>query len=97
MMALRGINRACRKGGLKLNQLDRFDLKRVARLSSRRSVGRTAVTRRRRGAWVKGPKTVNHPHQLGLGELQSMASTRLRSEVGGQIGLTRNGAAVWRP
>jgi hypothetical protein len=28
----------------------------------------------RRGAGVKGPKTVNHPHQVGLGELLSMAS-----------------------
>jgi hypothetical protein len=27
-----------------------------------------AVIRRRRGAWVKGPKTVNHPHQVGLGD-----------------------------
>jgi hypothetical protein len=39
--------------------------------------------------WVKGPKTVNHLHQVGLGELLSMASTRLRGEVGGPIGLTR--------
>jgi hypothetical protein len=39
--------------------------------------------------WVKGPKTVNHPHQVGLGELLSMASTRLRGEVGGPIGLTK--------
>jgi hypothetical protein len=30
-----------------------------------------AVIRRRRGAWVKGPKTVNHPHQVGVGELLS--------------------------
>jgi hypothetical protein len=49
----------------------------------------TAVIRRRCGAWVKGPKTINHPHQVGLGELLSMASTRLRGEVGGPIGLTR--------
>lgn len=49
------------------------------------------------GAWGKGPKTVNHPHQVGLGELLSMASTRLQGEVGGPIGLTRDGAAVWRP
>ena len=28
----------------------------------------------RRGAGVKGPKTVNHPHQVGLGQLLSMAS-----------------------
>ena len=49
------------------------------------------------GAWVKGPKAVNHPHQVGLRELLSMASTRLRGEVGGRIGLTRDGAAVWRP
>jgi hypothetical protein len=41
------------------------------------------IIRRRRGASVKGPKTVNHPHQVGLGELLSMASTRLRGEVGG--------------
>jgi hypothetical protein len=44
---------------------------------------------KRRGAGVKGPKTVNHPHQVGLGELLSMASTRLLGEVGGPIGLTR--------
>jgi len=50
---------------------------------------RIAVIRRRRGTWVKGPKTVNHPHQVGLGELLSMASTRLRGEVGGPIGLTK--------
>jgi hypothetical protein len=37
--------------------------------------------------WLKGPKTVNHPHQVGLGELLSMASTRLRNEVGGPIGV----------
>jgi hypothetical protein len=37
----------------------------------------------------KDPKTVNHPHQVGLGELLSMASTRLRGEVGGPIGLTK--------
>ena len=30
-----------------------------------------AVIRRRLGAWIKGPKTVNHPHQVGLGELLS--------------------------
>jgi hypothetical protein len=48
-----------------------------------------AAIRRRRGTWVKGPKTVNHPHQVGLGELLSMASTRLRGEVGGPIGLTK--------
>jgi hypothetical protein len=36
-----------------------------------RSSAQTAVIRRRRGAWVKGPKTVNHPHQVGLGELLS--------------------------
>jgi hypothetical protein len=35
--------------------------------------------------WLKGPKTVNHPRQVGLGELLSMASTRLRNEVGGPI------------
>ena len=37
---------------------------------------------------------VNRPHQIGLGELLPMASTRLREEVGGPIGLTRDGAAV---
>jgi hypothetical protein len=37
---------------------------------------------------VKRPKTVSHP-RCGLGELLSMASTRLRGEVGGPIGLTR--------
>ena len=58
----------------------------------------TAVIRRQRGAWVKGPKTVNHPHQVGLGELLSygfdQASTRLRAKVGGPIGLTRDGAVA---
>jgi len=61
------------------------------------SNAQVAVIRRRLGAWIKGPKTVNHPHQVGLGELVSMASTRLRGEVGGPIGVTRDGAAVWRP
>jgi hypothetical protein len=35
------------------------------------AIAQTAVIRRQRGAWVKGPKTVNHPHQVGLGELLS--------------------------
>jgi hypothetical protein len=37
---------------------------------------------------------VNRPHQVGLGELLPMASTGLFGEIGGPIGLTRDGAAV---
>jgi hypothetical protein len=59
-----------------------------------RRFAQIAVIRRRRGACVKGPKMVNRPHQVELGELLPMASTRLFSEISGPIGLTRDGAAV---
>jgi hypothetical protein len=48
-------------------------------------------------AWVKGPKAVNHPYQVGLGELRSYGLDQALGKVGGPIGLTRDGVAVWRP